>query len=347
MKKRVVTVAIIIIVNILIYVNQHVVVFKMDAIIPEDFQIKYVNIFKRLEESISRTEYAQDIIKPIAEYISELDVVEKKFLVVDDIKYSMTFYSTENERIRLDFGEDIITSQYNLRSKDDKTNTYKYESQYAYFQVSDYKYNLQTIDGFFENIIENQEEKAAINRICNVKEFDYNNSFVNGMESFPTYGDLVKSFGEPIEIRDVTNVYIYGNFYVLVYDNIEFVIQCSRNEGDEFFISDNDRVCRVDITSDKYSLDSSYFGGIGIGSTANEIVESFDKEILEIDYSGVNETCIETVVVRCRNDVENYKYERGIYFSGEMDTGLALGIVFLIDDNDKVVRIIMGWPTAG
>jgi len=30
-----------------------------------------------------------------------------------------------------------------------------------------------------------------------------------------------------------------------------------------------------------------------------------------------------------------------------MDNGLALGMVFLIDENDKVARIIMGWPTAG
>lgn len=347
MKKRVIIVAIILATHLLIYINQSVVVFKRDSVIPEDFQIKYVNIYKRTEESIDITEYAQNLINPIVDYIGELDVVEKKFLVDDDIKYSMTFYSIQKERICLEFGDDIITCQYNLRTRDDKTNTYNYESQHAYFKVSDDEYDIRAIDGFFESIIEYQDARSEINRMCNVKEIDYSDSFIDGMEPFPTYGDLVRNFGKPIEIKDVTNVFIYGNFYVLVYDNIEFVIQCSRSEAGDFFIRDNDRVCRVDITGDKYSLDSSYFGGIGIGGTANEIFESFDKEIRKIDYSEVNETCLERVVVRCRNDVDKYNYERGMYFSGEMDTGLALGIVFLIDENDKVVRIIMGWPTAG
>ncbi|WP_073049193.1 hypothetical protein [Dethiosulfatibacter aminovorans] len=214
-------------------------------------------------------------------------------------------------------------------------------------------YDFDTGESFYEaeQVLLNsdiEEDDKSLNELgCNVKEFDYNDSFIEGMESFPTYGDLMKNFGEPIEVKDMTNVFIYGNFYVLVYDNIEFVIQCSRSEEGEFIIRDNDRVCRVDITGDKYILDSSYFGGIGIGSTANEIIESFDKDIRKINHSGVDDTCLERVVVRCRNDVDKYNYERGIYFSGVMDTGLALGIVFLIDENDKVVRIIMGWPTAG
>jgi hypothetical protein len=211
----------------------------------------------------------------------------------------------------------------------------------------------ESVDGPVFEIIDGDnlllELKKYFNyRLCYAKEFDYVDTFLGGMESFQTYGDLIKNFGLPNKVKQVTDdEIIYGRFSVLIYDDIEFVIQCSRNEENEFFIKDNDRVCRVDITGEKYSLDSPYFGGIGIGSSANDIVQSFDKQILEIDYSQPNTRCIERVVTRCRTDVEKYNYEKGIYFSGRMDNGLALGVVFLIDENDKVARIIMGWPTAG
>jgi hypothetical protein len=201
-------------------------------------------------------------------------------------------------------------------------------------------------------IVSHQEadDKSSKEMDCNVIEFDYTDTFLGGKESFPTYGNLVKTFGEPTEVRNVIDedeIPIYGYFSALVYDDIEFVFPCSGNENDKFFIKDNDRVCRVDITGDKYSLDGPFFGGMGIGSSADEIVEFLDKEIREINYSDPYSTCLEIVVIRFRNDVDKYDYERGIYFSGEMDTGLALGVVYLIDDNDEVVRIVMGWPTAG
>jgi len=211
----------------------------------------------------------------------------------------------------------------------------------------------ESVDGPVFEIIDGDnlllELKKYFNyRLCYAKEFDCVDTFLGGMESFQTYGDLIKNFGLPNKVKQVTDdEIIYGRFSVLIYDDIEFVIQCSRNEENEFFIKENDRVCRVDITGEKYSLDNSYFGGIGIGSSANDIVQSFDKQILEIDYSQPNTRCIERVVTRCRTDVEKYNYEKGIYFSGRMDNGLALGVVFLIDENDKVARIIMGWPTAG
>ncbi|WP_428868463.1 hypothetical protein [Clostridium sediminicola] len=38
---------------------------------------------------------------------------------------------------------------------------------------------------------------------------------------------------------------------------------------------------------------------------------------------------------------------KGIYFEGKNGNGLCLGIVLLIDDSNKIARIVLGLPTAG
>jgi len=247
------------------------------------------------------------------------------------------------------FTSDFGPGTFNCTSGEVSNGTIKLYEEYGTYKVA--VLTLEKQNGRYVIVSHQEMDTTSQNELeCNVIEFDYTDTFLGGKESFPTYENLVKAFGEPTEVRNVTDedeVSIYGYFSALVYDDIEFVFPCSGNENDKFFIKDNDRVCRVDITGDKYSLDGPFFGGMGIGSSADEIVEFLDKEIREINYSDPYSTCLEIVVVRFRNDMDKYDYERGIYFTGEMDTGLALGVVYLIDDNDEVVRIVMGWPTAG
>lgn len=177
----------------------------------------------------------------------------------------------------------------------------------------------------------------------------YLDTLVEGKETFTTYDNIIKNFGTPKKVKNITNkdnFYNHGRFAILVYDDIEFVINCTGNENNPFFINSNDMVCRVDITGDRYTLNRSYFKGVKIGDSVDVIAKYYNKEIHDINYKDIYETPMDVVINTLRNDVENYNYKKGVYFSGEMDTGLALGIVFLIDD-DKVARIIMGYPTAG
>lgn len=159
MKKRIgfiATITLVIIAPILIYINGYVVIFKMESIIPEDFQVEYVNIYKTTDEHINVTEHNLDHIQYIVDYVNRLDADEVKNSYTEGTDYKMELYSTKNERIYLTFGEDEIKAQYNIRTKDDKTNTYFYESKRAYFQISDDEYNLQTIDEFFKGIVDSQ-----------------------------------------------------------------------------------------------------------------------------------------------------------------------------------------------
>jgi len=117
----------------------------------------------------------------------------------------------------------------------------------------------ESADGSVYEIIDGDklflELKKYLNyRLCYAKEFNYGDTFLEGTESFPSYGDLIENFGLPNEVKQVKyDEIIYGRFSILVYDDIEFVIQCSLNEENEFFIKENDRVCRVDITGESYS----------------------------------------------------------------------------------------------
>ena len=117
----------------------------------------------------------------------------------------------------------------------------------------------ESTDGSVYEIIDGDklflELKKYFNyHLCHAKEFEYLDTFFEGMESFPNYGDLIENFGLPNEVKKVKyDEIIYGRFSILVYDDIEFVIQCSLNEENEFFIKENDRVCRVDITGESYS----------------------------------------------------------------------------------------------
>ena len=118
-------------------------------------------------------------------------------------------------------------------------------------------------------------------------------------------------------------------------------------------VESGDDISRIRINKntieDKDTIDDivEIFKKYDTKKTINPFPMEMSGTEMEIDYSQPNTRCIERVVTRCRTDVEKYKYKKGIYFSGTMDDGLALGVVFLIDENDKVARIIMGWPTAG
>jgi hypothetical protein len=299
-------------------------------------------------------EELETIPVPIHRYLTEeveqvlLEFVGVELEDMNGVGFDELLY-LEDYNAYYNFTSDFGPGIFNCTSGEVTNSTIKLYEEHGTYKVA--VLTLEKQNGRYVIVSHQEMDTTSQNELeCNVIEFDYTDTFLGGKESFPTYGNLVKTFGEPTEVRNVTDedeVPIYGYFSALVYDDIEFVFPCSGNENDKFFIKDNDRVCRVDITGDKYSLDGSFFGGMGIGSSADEIVEFLDKEIRGINYSDPYSTCLEIVVIRFRNDVDKYNYERGIYFSGEMDTGLALGVVYLIDDNDEVVRIVMGWPTAG
>jgi hypothetical protein len=159
MKKRMgffAIIALVIIAPILIYIYGNVVVFKMDSIIPKEFQVEYINIYRTTDEHINATENDIDHIHYIVDYVNRLDANEVKNSYTEDTDYKLELYSTKNERIYLTFGEDEIKAIYNIRTVDDKTNTYFYESKRAYFLISDDEYNLQVLDTFFQSIVDNQ-----------------------------------------------------------------------------------------------------------------------------------------------------------------------------------------------
>lgn len=208
----------------------------------------------------------------------------------------------------------------------------------------------ETNNDLSESLNKEMEENKVLSNQLEQREkgVRYIDTIVEGKETFTTYENLVKNFGNPKEIRkiiDENDIYNHGHFAILIYDDIEFVINCSGNGENPFLIKNHDRVCRVDITGDRYKLDRYYFSGIKVGDSAREIAKHYNKEIHEINYEGRSD--MDIVVKSLRGDIEEFKCEKGIYFSGEMDTGLALGIVLLINDDGKVDRIVMGWPTAG
>ncbi|QUH27659.1 hypothetical protein [Vallitalea guaymasensis] len=182
------------------------------------------------------------------------------------------------------------------------------------------------------------------------EDLSYLDTIVEGKETFTTYRNIIKNFGEPKEIKNIideSGAYLHGYFALVLYDDIEFVITCCGDAEDPFYITDDDRVTRVDITGNKYVLNKSYFLSleVKVGDSADKIAKHYNNEI--IDSRDKKAYSMNQVIEVLRDDEDSFKQESGLYFSGTMDTGLCLGMVMLIDDNGLITRIIMGLPTAG
>ncbi|GMQ60531.1 hypothetical protein AN1V17_49310 [Vallitalea sediminicola] len=182
------------------------------------------------------------------------------------------------------------------------------------------------------------------------EDLSYLDTIVEGKETFTTYSNIKSNFGEPKEIKNIideSGAYLHGYFALVLYDDIEFVITCCGDDEDPFYISDNDRVTRVDITGNEYVLNKSYFLSleVKVGDSADKIAKHYNTEI--IDVNDKKAYSMNRVIEVLRDDEDSFKQEKGLYFSGTMDTGLCLGMTMLIDDNGLITRIIMGWPTAG
>ncbi|MTI49860.1 hypothetical protein [Sporosalibacterium faouarense] len=210
--------------------------------------------------------------------------------------------------------------------------------------------NHQLKDSLKELEKKNESLAKTIDR--KEKGITYIDTLVEGKETFTTYKNILINFGSPkkiVNIIDEDNIYNHGRFAVLVYDGIEFVVNCSGDSDNPFAIMNTDNVVRVDITREKYKLNRKYFDDITIGSSGLNVAERYNKEINEIDYDDEDDFAsnMEIVIKQLRNDFNDYNYGKGIYFSGEMENGLELGVVFLLNDNGSIARIIMGLPSAG
>jgi|LGVF01.2.fsa_nt_gb hypothetical protein len=124
---------------------------EMEAIIPEDFQVEYAIVYEKVNDETKRTQYNFESIQPFIDYINNLNLNEIELFSYKDRDYSISFYNANKERIYIVLSENKLIKQHNMKVKDDKTNTYYYESYHSYFQISDDEYNLQTIDEFFQN----------------------------------------------------------------------------------------------------------------------------------------------------------------------------------------------------
>ncbi|GAA0178440.1 hypothetical protein SH2C18_14970 [Clostridium sediminicola] len=221
-----------------------------------------------------------------------------------------------------------------------------------------YGMNQKYVSNLNKQILQLKQEKIELNnRLKEIErenldssiseEINYLDTLIEGKETFTSYENIIKNFGQPKKVKNIINkngVYIHGHFAILIYDGIEFVLGCSGDSDNPFSINEKDEVFRVDITTNNYKLNRNFLNNLKVGDSPEKIAKYYNKKITEINYDSHSH--MEVVVKSLRNDIETYQYQKGIYFEGENDNGLCLGIVLLIDD-DKIARIVLGLPTAG
>lgn len=173
---------------------------------------------------------------------------------------------------------------------------------------------------------------------------------MNGKEILNmSFIQLIENYGQPIEEKcfkvqlpatedlDYLNVCVYEGFQCEFFPNDE-----------EEVIDESDTVFRFDITSDSVKLDC----GLKVGMSVEEVQALFgDRTIYSLDSE--NE---EYEVMNIKAVLENYKpndyyrgYEEAIIIYHDIDTfeePIAKALVLLIEE-DRIVRIVFGYPTAG
>lgn len=154
MKKRIIYIVIILFVVVFIIVNNYKPKVKeLEANIPENFNVSRAVIYKEIgDEFYKKTEDNLSVILPIIEYFNELN-----FQFVDghpyrDIYYTFKFYNTNNEVIRIDIiSEDTIWWEISTRTKDSDANTYHFETQRAYYQLVNAKFDFNELEMYFQS----------------------------------------------------------------------------------------------------------------------------------------------------------------------------------------------------
>ncbi|MDP4095063.1 MAG: DUF5991 domain-containing protein, partial [Bacillota bacterium] len=165
-----------------------------------------------------------------------------------------------------------------------------------------------------------------------------------------TYDRILKNFGQyenysTYKVRPpATEEGTYNYFGVLQYNDMEFEFALGEEERN---LTSSDEVFRFDITGSNVELAC----GLKVGMTTDEVISKFGPR--DIYNLNGNNNSFELSAIK--HVLKSYKpvgyysgYSKGmiIYFDPEkFDDMLAKTVVLLIKD-DKVDRIVFGYPTA-
>jgi uncharacterized protein YcgL (UPF0745 family) len=165
-----------------------------------------------------------------------------------------------------------------------------------------------------------------------------------------TYAQLIKDFGTPKTINKfkvnppAAEDDVFKYLKVLVYDGFQCELSLGEQDREE---KDNDKVKRFDITNNNVELDC----GLKVGMTTDEILNKFGKRSIY----NIGDASENYELSAIKHVLKSYKPKD--YYSGypqamiidfdpdKFDESLAKALVLLIK-NDKVDRIIFGYPTA-
>lgn len=161
------------------------------------------------------------------------------------------------------------------------------------------------------------------------------------------YNDIVNSFGKPLEIKSV-NV----KFPASEEDNIIYILRYSGLDIEMYPVDENTPVSeteafRFDILSSEHG-----FYGIKIDASVNELLNQLEDKrtywVKEV-YEKREPIQIYKILSDLKEAGYYREYEKAIYIgiseSNSSGGRLAKGIVLLIN-NDKISRIVYGFPTA-
>lgn len=154
MKKRVIYILIVLLVVVFIILSTHQPkVKKLEAHIPEDFNVSNAVIYKENgDEFYKKTEDDLSIILPIIEDINEMNFQVVEGFPFANTYYTFMFYNTDNEIIRINIvSEDIVLWESSTRTKDSDSNTYHFEKQREFYQLVDAKFDFNELEIYFQS----------------------------------------------------------------------------------------------------------------------------------------------------------------------------------------------------
>lgn len=168
-----------------------------------------------------------------------------------------------------------------------------------------------------------------------------------------SFDELLNTFGEPDETKvykvrpPATEPGVYNYFSVAVYKDYEVEFYTEDIQKSE--LSSADVVFRFDITGNNVELNC----GLKVGMTIDEIINKYgNREVysIKVEKESYELNSIRHVLTSYKPENYYSNYEKAMIVNSDPDKldGFykAMSLVLLIKD-DKVDRIVFGYPTSG
>lgn len=126
----------------------------MESLIPENFQPVLIFMNKYSEDTvIKRRGDDISVVNEAVDFIKDIDVENYEKGVYPECRYSMSLFNSVNEVVMISFNEDnSIFYGYTYKVKDKKTNSYHFEDEYEFYQISNSNFDIFGLEEIFSGL---------------------------------------------------------------------------------------------------------------------------------------------------------------------------------------------------